>query len=227
MGLAVTIHDSTDFASSYAGASDNPRGGRIKRAFDILAASGAICLLAPLLVLIAALILIMDGGPVIIRHQRVGLGGRKFRCLKFRTMVTNGDEVLRDHLSQNKAALEEWTAMRKLEDDPRVTQLGRVLRKTSLDELPQIFNILVGEMSFVGPRPIVEEEIQKYGSAFYEYSCARPGLTGVWQVSGRNETVYSERVELDREYVKNWSFGRDMSIIILTVPAVIKARGVY
>jgi len=177
--------------------------------------------------MIAGLILVLEGGPVVIRHQRIGRGGAKFGCLKFRSMVTNGDEVLRNHLNSNKTALEEWTATRKLEDDPRVTKLGRILRKTSLDELPQLFNIFVGEMSFVGPRPIVEEEIDKYGTAFGDYARARPGLTGRWQVSGRNLTTYPDRVQLDRDYIENWSFGRDLSIILMTVPAVIKARGVY
>jgi exopolysaccharide production protein ExoY len=195
--------------------------------FDFVGAGCALVLLAPLLLAIAVLIHLSSGGPVLIRHQRVGRGGRRFGCLKFRSMVTNGDEVLREHLAQNRNALEEWTASRKLVDDPRVTRLGRVLRKTSLDELPQLCNILAGEMSFVGPRPIVMEEVHKYGAAFADYTRARPGLTGRWQVSGRNDTCYSQRVALDQDYVTNWSFSGDVRILLLTIPAVIKARGVY
>ncbi len=192
-----------------------------------MAALCAIILLAPLLVLISALVFVLDGGPVMIRHTRIGRGGVKFGCLKYRTMVTNGDEVLRSHLASSPEALEEWTKTRKLVSDPRVTTLGRILRKTSLDELPQILNIFSGEMSFVGPRPIVEDEIYKYGAAFNEYRRARPGLTGRWQVSGRNDTGYDERVALDQHYVSNWSFTSDIEIILLTIPAVIKAKGVY
>jgi exopolysaccharide production protein ExoY len=223
----VAIHDSTEFASPCADAYDSPLGGWKKRAFDFAAALGALIILAPLLVLVSLLIYFMEGGPVMIRHQRIGSGGQKFACLKFRTMVTNGDEVLREHLSNNSAALQEWTLTRKLVDDPRVTKLGDVLRKTSLDELPQLFNILLGEMSFVGPRPIVEEEISRYGSTFESYRRARPGLTGLWQVSGRNDTSYDQRVELDKTYVSQWSFLRDIVIIMMTVPAVLKARGVH
>src|SRR5437899_235975 len=133
MGLAVAIHDSTDFVTSYATAYESPLGGRTKRAFDAVAAFGAIIVLAPLLALVSLLILILDGGPVMIRHTRIGQGGARFGCLKFRTMVTNGDEVLRAHLASDPAALQEWTLTRKLTDDPRVTTIGRVLRKTSLD----------------------------------------------------------------------------------------------
>lgn len=227
MGLAVAIHDTTELVTPYAKGSDCPLGGRTKRAFDLIASVAAIVVLAPLLILICLLIYVTDGGPAVIRHVRIGQGGAKFACFKFRSMVTNGDEVLRAHLASDPDALEEWTKTRKLTADPRITALGRVLRKTSLDELPQLFNIFAGDMSFVGPRPIVEEEIHKYGSAFSEYSRARPGLTGCWQVSGRNDTGYDERVALDQHYVGNWSFTRDLQIIFRTIPAVIKAKGVY
>jgi exopolysaccharide production protein ExoY len=223
----LAIHESVNCASPPAGAHELPLGGRTKRAFDVFAGGCALVLLSPLLVLIALLIMVTSGAPVLIRHQRVGRGGRMFACLKFRSMVVKADEVLRDHLSSHPEALEEWTATRKLVDDPRVTRLGRVLRKTSLDELPQLYNIIVGDMSFVGPRPIVDEEIMKYGDAFAVYQLARPGLTGHWQVSGRSDTGYAERVQLDLDYVANWSFGRDMFIILRTIPAVVKARGVY
>lgn len=227
VGLAVAIHDSTEYSSTYAEAVDYPLGGRSKRAFDFVAGVAALILLAPLLILLSLLIYVLDGGPVMIRHTRIGSRGSKFGCFKFRSMVTNGDEVLRAHLAANPAALEEWSKTRKLSDDPRVTPLGRILRKTSLDELPQLFNIISGEMSFVGPRPIVEEEILRYGTAFQDYARARPGLTGHWQVSGRSDIAYDTRVALDQEYVANWSFGRDIAIILMTIPVVIKARGVY
>jgi len=213
--------------ASFSGNRSKPLGGWAKRAFDIVACVCAIVVLLPLLLLVSLVIYFLDGGPVVIRHTRIGQGGERFGCCKFRTMVVNGDEVLRAHLSTNPDALEEWTLTRKLTNDPRVTQLGRILRKSSLDELPQLFNILVGEMSFVGPRPIVEEEIDRYGRAFDLYRKARPGLTGKWQISGRNDTAYSERIELDREYVVNWSFMRDLAIIVLTIPAVVRAKGVY
>jgi exopolysaccharide production protein ExoY len=227
VGLAVAIQDSTDFAALITDAPVAPIGGRTKRVFDLCVSLFAVVLVAPLLILLSLLILFLDGGPVFIRHMRIGQGGSKFACFKFRSMVLNGDEVLRSYLASNPDALEEWTLTRKLTFDPRVTQLGRILRKTSLDELPQIFNIIMGDMSFVGPRPIVEEEIYRYGSAFREYSRARPGLTGRWQVSGRNDTGYDQRVALDQDYVTNWSFARDIVILMLTVPAVIKAKGVY
>ncbi|MBX9739654.1 MAG: sugar transferase [Beijerinckiaceae bacterium] len=223
----MTIHNTTDYDTLLGQDSQRAIGGSAKRAFDLVASVAAAIVVAPLLIMLSLLILVTNGGPVTIRHQRVGKGGRKFGCFKFRTMVTNGDEVLKRHLAENPAAMEEWTRNRKLVVDPRVTRLGRILRKTSLDELPQLFNIIAGDMSFVGPRPIVEDEIVRYGNAFAEYSRARPGLTGRWQISGRNDTGYDERVKLDREYVTNWSFSRDIVILVLTIPAVIKARGVY
>lgn len=204
-----------------------PLGGRTKRAFDLVGASLAILFLAPLLLIIAGLIYRHDGGPVIIKHKRLGRNGEKFDCLKFRTMVANADEVLRQHLAENPEAAHEWELNRKLCRDPRVTKLGLVLRKTSLDELPQLFNIAQGDMSFVGPRPIVEEEIKKYGPYWNDVCQARPGLTGAWQVNGRNDVSYDSRVALDRDYIANWSFSRDLVIIAMTIPAVIKARGVY
>ena len=227
VGLAVAIHDWTNFSALVSEAPESPLGGRTKRVFDFGAAVCAVILVAPLLLLLSALILVLDTGPVFIRHQRIGRGGSKFACFKFRTMVVDAGEVLRRHLAEDPVAREEWERSQKLTNDPRVTPLGRILRKTSLDELPQLFNILLGDMSFVGPRPIVEEEIYRYGSAFRDYRRARPGLTGRWQVSGRNDTGYEQRVALDQEYVNNWSFARDIGIIVLTIPAVIKARGVY
>jgi exopolysaccharide production protein ExoY len=202
-------------------------GGGFKRAFDVGAALTAIMLLLPMFCLIALAIKLWDRGPVFYRHRRIGLGGAAFDCLKFRSMVVNGEEVLSRHLAANSAAAREWEETRKLKDDPRITPLGVSMRKTSIDELPQLVNILKGEMSFVGPRPIVTAEVPKYGDAIDHYLSARPGLTGPWQVSGRNDVGYTARVALDRDYVEDWSFWRDVSIIAKTARVVIAARGCY
>jgi len=180
---------------------------------------------APFLAAIAACIALTDGAPVLYRHRRVGFGGRDFYCFKFRTMTVNGDTLLREHLQSDYAAVEEWRATRKLRNDPRVTRIGRFLRRTSLDEIPQLINIARGEMSFVGPRPIVQAEIAKYGQHFPVYCSVMPGLTGLWQVSGRSDTSYEQRVALDVQYVGSRSMLLDWKILLLTVPAVISRRG--
>ncbi|PWJ82394.1 exopolysaccharide production protein ExoY [Pseudaminobacter salicylatoxidans] len=202
-------------------------GGALKRSFDIAAALAGIVLISPLLVMLAALVKFSDGGAVVYGHRRIGHNGTVFRCWKFRTMVQNGDEVLAAHLAANPGDREEWNATRKLQNDPRVTRVGAVLRKLSLDELPQIVNILRGEMSFVGPRPVVKDELELYGKAASFYLRSRPGLTGLWQVSGRNDVSYDTRVAFDRHYVENWSFASDLKILIRTVPAVFASRGSY
>jgi exopolysaccharide production protein ExoY len=202
-------------------------GGLRKRGFDIVAAGMAIILLLPLLCLIALAVTFSDRGPAIYRQRRIGHKGAQFSCLKFRTMVPNADAVLRSHLAENRRAASEWHACRKLKEDPRITPLGLVLRKTSLDELPQLFNILKGEMSLVGPRPVVAAELAKYGDSIEHYFGARPGLTGLWQVSGRNDVDYGTRVALDRRYVEEWSFRRDLLIIIKTSAVVLSSRGCY
>lgn len=204
-----------------------PIGGLFKRGFDVTTATVGIVALAPLLVMLALLVKFTDGGRVIYGHTRIGRNGKVFRCLKFRTMVENGDEVLVAHLARHPEDSEEWAATRKLQNDPRVTRVGAVLRKLSLDELPQIFNILRGEMSFVGPRPVVSDELALYGTSANYYLKSRPGLTGLWQVSGRNDVSYGTRVAFDRHYVENWSFTFDLKILIWTVPAVFSSRGSY
>lgn len=204
-----------------------PIGGLVKRGFDILAASTGLVLLSPLFVLLALLVKLSDGGSVFYGHRRIGRGGRVFRCLKFRTMVPNGDEVLAAHFAANPESRAEWQATRKLKNDPRVTRVGQVLRKLSLDELPQIINILQGDMSIVGPRPVVKDELDIYGSCAVFYLKSRPGLTGLWQISGRNDVSYDSRVALDRHYVENWSFSADLLIIVKTIPAVCSSRGSY
>ncbi|MBO1909459.1 sugar transferase [Microvirga sp. 3-52] len=203
----------------------SPLGGSVKRAFDISFALTAAIIFLPLILLTALAIRISSGRPVLYRHKRVGFRGKEFECLKFRTMVTNGDSALLRHFQLYPEARKEWDDTRKLSNDPRVSQLGRVLRKTSLDELPQLLNILRGDMSLVGPRPVVRDELRRYGGAVSCYLRARPGLTGPWQVNGRSDTTYFERVTLDTHYVNNWSLFYDFWIIIRTVPAVVLVKG--
>lgn len=202
-------------------------GGLAKRSFDITAAALALILFSPIFLMIMALIKCTDGGSAFYGHRRVGHNGRYFHCLKFRTMVTDGDRVLRDYLMANPQAAEEWRMTRKLRFDPRVTAVGSVLRKLSLDELPQLINILRGDMSVVGPRPVVDEELGLYDSHASFYLRTRPGLTGLWQISGRNDVSYEARIAFDTHYVQNWSFIRDILIIVRTIPAVCFSRGSY
>ncbi len=202
-------------------------GGAAKRFLDVAFSLLALTFFLPLFGLIACLIKFADGGPVFYVHRRVGHGRRAFGCLKFRTMVMNGDEVLQRHLARSTDAAREWAETRKLKQDPRVTRLGMVIRKLSIDELPQLINVLRGEMSIVGPRPIVPDEIAMYGQHAELYLSARPGLTGLWQVSGRNDKSYEERVVLDCHYVRNWSLLTDFVIMVRTIPAVLSSRGTY
>lgn len=204
-----------------------PVGGMLKRAMDVTLATVAILLFSPLLVGLAFLVQSTSPGPILYGHSRVGFAGRTFKCWKFRSMVINGDTVLANHLRKNTAAQAEWNETQKLRHDPRVTPLGRVLRKLSLDELPQLFNIFLGDMSIVGPRPIVTEEVRRYGPSLGHYLRTRPGLTGMWQISGRSDVGYRQRVLLDRFYVRNWSLAKDMWIILRTIPAVLWSRGSY
>jgi len=204
-----------------------PLGGVVKRTIDLAIASFIMIFFLPLFGLIATTIAVFDGGPVLYRHPRLGHGGRPFLCWKFRTMVTNGDEILRQHLQSLPAAAREWAEDRKLKNDPRITVVGSVLRKFSLDELPQLINVLCGDMSIVGPRPIVADEVKMYGPHARYYFKARPGLTGAWQVSGRNDEKYENRVALDRAYVENWSLWKDVIIMLKTVPVVFNAKGSY
>ena len=204
-----------------------PIGGMLKRTLDIVIALGALITLFPLFGLVACLVKASDGGPIFYRHTRLGHGRRTFPCLKFRTMVPNGDEVLAEHLRQSRAAAEEWAATRKLKSDPRITTVGATLRKLSVDELPQLVNVLRGEMSIVGPRPIVSDEISMYGDDIRYYFSARPGLTGPWQVNGRSDLPYERRVMLDRVYVENWSLWADLQIALKTIPALLAARDAY
>jgi lipopolysaccharide/colanic/teichoic acid biosynthesis glycosyltransferase len=198
----------------------------VKRAFDIVAGLIVFVILLPVMALLA-LIVMSDGGPALYGHTRVGRNGQKFRCLKFRSMVVNSEEVLKDLLARDPAARAEWDREFKLRHDVRVTRIGRFLRRTSLDELPQLWNVLRGEMSLVGPRPIVDQELARYGASSRYYLMATPGITGLWQVSGRCETDYATRVSLDVKYVKNWSLHGDIGILFKTFGVVIRGNGAY
>lgn len=195
-------------------------GGWQKRAIDIGISLAGLILLLPLMLMIAAVVKLTMGGPVIFAQRRVGLNGEMFSCRKFRSMVVDGDAVLSRHLARNARAAEEWRTTRKLSSDPRVTWFGNLMRKSSLDELPQLYNILIGEMSCVGPRPVMADEIDRYGVHAAAYFSTRPGLTGLWQVSGRSRLSYEERVALDADYVRTWSVWGDVKILAWTVPAV-------
>ena len=184
-------------------------------------------LLAPLFALVAIAIRLESRGAALFQHRRVGLGGREFGVWKFRSMHPDGDAILARHFAAHPEDEEVWRSERKLRNDPRVTRLGRLLRKTSLDELPQLWNVLRGDMSLVGPRPIVRDEIDKYGEQFHMYCRVMPGLTGLWQVSGRSETNYQQRVDLDAYYVRNWSPWFDIYLLFSTFRVVIKCEGAY
>ena len=198
---------------------------QVKLRLNQLAALCLIILASPVLLLVAGLIWHSDGAPVMFGHYRVGAGGRMFRCLKFRTMRRDADKILSELLETDFVARAEWQSERKLTDDPRVTRIGKLLRRTSLDELPQLFNVLRGEMNLVGPRPVTAPELRQYGAARWHYLSVRPGITGMWQVSGRNNTSYVERVALDRDYVENRSLRLDVSILMRTVVVVVSREG--
>lgn len=205
----------------------NAVGGQAKRIFDFIASLLAIVIVSPLFVLIALILKLAEPGPVIYKQVRVSFGGRPFACYKFRTMSVNAEAVLAALLDADPCARAEWEACRKLINDPRITNLGRFLRRSSLDELPQLINVLRGEMSLIGPRPIVPSEMSRYGDRLVLYLSARPGLTGAWQVSGRSDCTYDERVRLDANYVLNWRWSTDLSILVRTVGAVIERKGSY
>lgn len=199
----------------------------MKRIFDIVATVCGGILILPIFAIIAILIYIDFPGPIVFGHKRVGQGGKEFLCYKFRSMVPNAQEALEVYLKENPSAREEWKRNFKLKDDPRVTRIGKFLRKTSLDELPQLWNVLIGDMSLVGPRPIVRDEIVKYGDYINDFYLVPPGITGVWQISGRSDTTYEERVLMDSWYVHNWSVWIDIVYLLKTVLAVAKSKGAY
>ncbi|MDB5468424.1 MAG: rfbP [Phenylobacterium sp.] len=187
----------------------------------------ALIFLAPLMIVLAVAVYMQDGGGAVFAHRRIGRGGRHFPCLKFRSMAVDAEQRLADLLERDPVARAEWERDHKLRNDPRVTPLGAFLRKSSLDELPQLFNVLRGEMSLVGPRPIVDAEVAKYGRRFRHYCAVKPGITGLWQVSGRNDTSYRTRVALDCVYASHRNVWLDASVLARTVPAVLGRRGSY
>ncbi len=203
----------------------HPFGGALKRATDLVLVVPILLFVAPLMIAIALTVKFQDGGPALFAQRRVGHDGRLFRCLKFRTMVVDAESRMESLLRQDPAAAREWRENQKLSHDPRVTKVGRVLRATSLDELPQLFNVLLGEMSLVGPRPILPDQIEAYGSAYPRYCSARPGITGLWQVSGRNEVSFIRRSELDEIYLRAWSLLNDLTLLVRTAGVVASGRG--
>lgn len=202
-------------------------GATLHRRFNQLAAAVLLLIFSPLMLAVAVLITRRDGPPVFFRHYRVGLEGRLFRCYKFRTMYLDADAVLAELLRTDPQARLEWARDQKLGRDPRVTPVGRFLRRTSLDELPQLFNVLRGEMALVGPRPITVNELSRYGPVRWNYLSVLPGMTGLWQVSGRSSTTYEQRVALDREYVDHRSLWLDISILLRTVRVVLARDGAH
>ena len=198
---------------------------RAYRAFDIVLASAMLLFLAPVLLLTALAIAVVSPGPVIFKQTRIGMNGRTFGCLKFRTMRIDAEEHLA-HLLETKPELrEEWARDQKLSSDPRITPIGSFLRLSSIDELPQLINVIRGDMSLVGPRPIVEDEALRYGRYITSYFSVRPGLTGIWQISGRNDTSYRRRVAADVLFARTRSFGLILKILLATIPAVLNAEG--
>lgn len=197
------------------------------RVFDIVSASALLLLMLPFLVLLAIALQIDSPGRLFFVQKRVGANGVMFPCLKFRTMIENAEQVLEEHLARCPASRDEWARDFKLRNDPRVTRLGKAVRRLSLDELPQLLNIIWGHMSVVGPRPIIRAEIEMYGRFFPSYCSVKPGLTGLWQVSGRNDINYHERVMLDVRYVQTKSLLTNLSIIFRTFRAVLSAEGCY
>jgi undecaprenyl-phosphate galactose phosphotransferase len=199
-------------------------GAAFKRAVDLVGALILIAVLSPFIVAVSLAIWI-EGGSVIYRHSRIGRNGQPFECLKFRTMVPNAEQVLKELLSHRPELREEWLLNHKLRDDPRITVVGRFLRRTSLDELPQLWNVIRGEMSLVGPRPVVRDELLRYGRSAPIYLGVQPGLTGLWQVSGRNDVSYRRRVAMDVYYVRNRNLWLDLYILALTTGVVFSRDG--
>jgi Undecaprenyl-phosphate galactose phosphotransferase WbaP len=200
----------------------------LKRSVDLAVSALLLAALSLLFLIIAALVKATSKGPVFYGHARFGRNGRIFDALKFRTMVVNGDEVLAAHLRNHPGQLFEWQRDHKLKHDPRVTPVGKWLRRLSFDELPQLLNVVAGQMSLVGPRPIVKAEIARYGNSCFDlYSRVLPGITGLWQVSGINNTTYAERIAFDEYYVRNWSIWLDTYILFRTFKVLLTTEGAY
>ena len=200
-------------------------GPGTKRTFDIMVASTILLFALPTMFFIAVIMFSTDRGPILFGHERIGHNGKRFRCLKFRSMVVDSQTALARHLELFPQARAEWEASQKLRDDPRITAIGKFLRVTSLDELPQLINVIRGEMSLVGPRPIVQDEVVRYAAEIEHYAATRPGITGLWQVCGRSDVDYDQRVRLDSQYVREWTFAGDLLILVKTVKVVIARTG--
>lgn len=198
----------------------------LKDCMDIVGALFALLLFAPAFPILYMLVR-GDGGPAIYSQTRIGKNGKAFKCLKFRTMVVNSGEVLSELLESDAEARAAWEKDCKLKNDPRITKIGSFLRKSSLDELPQFWNVLRGDMSLVGPRPVLRNERKHYGACWDDYMLVKPGISGLWQVSGRNDTSYQKRIDLSSVYVREWSLGLDIFILIKTVFVVVSRRGAY
>ena len=198
-----------------------------KRFIDIFLILLSSPITIPVVAIVALIVKITSPGPIFYGHKRIGQNGKEFKCWKFRSMVVDADKQLEKILAENPEMRAEWEKDRKFTNDPRVTKIGKILRKTSIDEIPQFFNILIGEMSFVGPRPVTRPELEKYGSRADFILLAQPGLSGMWQISGRSDTGYEERITLDSYYIQNWSVWLDIWIIIKTVVVVLKGKGAY
>lgn len=227
LGFGITTTHAFGESSAILSHSEGPLQALLrctKTTLDVTLAALLLLVTSPLLLMIAFAIK-LDGGPALFAHRRLGANGRYFQCLKFRTMIKDADKVLQQVLATDVERARQWDVTQKLRDDPRVTRLGRFLRKTSLDELPQLINVLRLEMSLVGPRPIVESETRFYGKHICHYQAMRPGVTGLWQVSGRSDTSYDRRVSLDTWYVNNWSIWHDIIILLKTIPAVLRREG--
>ena len=223
MSVSVYLAQALEVRRSASGAS--PLLDAVSIFLNRIAAVGLLVALSPLMLLVAWLVRHQDHGPVLFGHYRVGRDGQLFRCLKFRTMRMNAAEMLAELLRNDPQARAEWDRDHKLANDPRVTRIGDFLRRTSLDELPQLINVLRGEMVLVGPRPITVEELTKYGRTRWHYLSVPPGITGLWQVSGRSDTTYDERVALDRTYVETRSPWVDLCVLIKTVKVVLMRDG--
>jgi len=221
MVLLEHLH-SVDVPRIYSAA---PFGGVVKRALDVLIAPAALIVLAPVMLAVALAVKVQDGGPVLFVQRRVGCGGAEFKFLKYRTMVPDGAALLQRLIQENPEIAREWRENQKLAHDPRVTLIGGFLRRSSLDELPQLVNVVLGDMSIVGPRPMLPEQVEVYGPAYERYCRARPRITGLWQVSGRSETSFSRRSDLDQAYLQAWSIRRDLLLILRTFGAVLRQRG--
>ena len=199
----------------------------VKRSLEVLLILLSAPITIPICAFLGLCVILSSPGPVFFSHRRIGRGGIFFSMWKFRTMCVNSAEVLEQHLAMHPEEREEWNSLHKLKNDPRVTPLGKFLRRSSLDELPQLWNVLTGRMSLVGPRPIVAAEAEKYGNEFSYYLAVKPGLTGLWQTSGRSTLSYDERVALDRIYVENWSLAGDVRILLRTFTRIVNSDDAY